>query len=110
MTNSEQVIHVTDATFEETVIKSDRPTLVDFWAPWCGPCLAMSPLVDEIAKDYKDKARVAKMNVDENPASAARFGIRGIPTLLLFKNGKLEDTLGGLASKDRLEAFLKKAL
>jgi thioredoxin 1 len=110
MTKEEHVVHVTDSSFEDDVIKSDKPTLVDFWAPWCGPCLAMSPLVDEIAHDYKDKARVAKINVDENPASAARYGIRGIPTLLLFKNGKLEDTLVGLASKDRLEAFLKKAL
>ena len=110
MPKEEHVIHVTDSSFEEAVIKSDKPTLVDFWAPWCGPCLAMSPLVDEIAHDYKEKARVAKINVDENPASAAQYGIRGIPTLLLFKNGKLEDTLVGLASKDRLEAFLKKAL
>lgn len=110
MPKEEHVIHVTDSSFEEAVIKSDKPTLVDFWAPWCGPCLAMSPLVDEIAHDYKEKARVAKINVDENPASAAHYGIRGIPTLLLFKNGKLEDTLVGLASKDRLEAFLKKAL
>ncbi|MCK9229094.1 MAG: thioredoxin TrxA [Syntrophales bacterium] len=108
MTDTDKVVHVTDSTFDAEVIKADRPVLVDFWAPWCGPCKAVSPVVEEIAEDYKGKLKVAKVNVDDNPSTAAQYGIRSIPTLMLFKGGSQQDTLVGMAPKDRLEAFVKK--
>ncbi|MBN2282478.1 MAG: thioredoxin [Deltaproteobacteria bacterium] len=110
MADNDYVTHVTDSTFESEVLRSKKPTLVDFWAPWCGPCLQMGPVVKELAAEYKDSAKVTKLNVDENPESAANYGIRGIPTILLFKNGKLEETIVGLVPKERLETALKKAL
>ncbi|MDR2056000.1 MAG: thioredoxin [Desulfovibrio sp.] len=103
--------HVTDATFEDLVIKSDMPVLVDFWAPWCGPCRALGPVIDEIAKEYEGKVRVYKINVDENLATPARFAIRAIPTLMLFKNGgTLEQITGGVAKTAIAELLDKKAL
>ena len=99
---------VTDANFEAEVLKSDKPVLVDFWAEWCGPCRRLAPTVDELANDYTGRVVVAKMNVDENPATPMRFSIRGIPTLLLFKGGQLVEQVVGLADKDSLKKLLDK--
>ena len=99
-------IKITDANFEEVVMKSDKPVLVDFWAEWCGPCKMIAPVLDELAKDYDGKLAIVKINVDENSASPAKFGIRGIPTLLLFKNGTIMGTKVGAASKSQLAAFI----
>ncbi|MBE9547601.1 MAG: thioredoxin [Proteobacteria bacterium] len=104
------LIHVDDNNFEEEVIKSDKPALVDFWAPWCGPCQAIGPIVEELSEEYKDRAKIAKLNVDDAPAIAGKYGIRGIPTLMLFKDGELKETIVGLVSKDRLEDLIKKSL
>ncbi|MCA3217550.1 MAG: thioredoxin TrxA [Burkholderiales bacterium] len=98
--------YVSDASFDEEVIKSERPVLVDYWAEWCGPCRAIAPILDEVAGAYKDKLTVAKLNVDENQATPARYGIRGIPTLMLFKNGAVVGTKVGALSKSQLTAFL----
>lgn len=97
---------ISDASFEADVLKSDKPVLVDFWAVWCGPCKMLSPIVDDIASEYVDKLTVAKMNVDENPQTPQQFGIRGIPTLLLFKNGKLAAQKVGAMSRAQLKAFI----
>jgi thioredoxin 1 len=110
MTNEEFVIHVNDNNFDEEVLKSDKPTLVDFWAPWCGPCVTMGSIIEELAEEYKDKAKVVKLNVDDSPNTAGSYGIRAIPTVLLFKDGELEETLVGLTPKDRLKDLLKKVL
>ncbi|WP_018411747.1 thioredoxin TrxA [Methyloversatilis thermotolerans] len=103
---SEHIHHVTDASFEAEVIKSDQPVLVDYWAEWCGPCKMIAPILDEVARDYAGKLRVAKLNIDENQETPARFGIRGIPTLMLFKDGNVEATKVGALSKSQLTAFL----
>ena len=97
---------VTDATFDADVLQSSVPVLVDFWASWCGPCRMIAPILDELAADYGDKISIVKINVDENQESPAKFGIRGIPTLLLFKNGTLMGTKVGAASKSQLAAFI----
>jgi thioredoxin 1 len=110
MGNEDLLIHVNDSNFEDEIIKSDTPALVDLWAPWCGPCNAIAPIVAEIAAEYKDKIKVAKLNVDESPGTATNYGVRSIPTLLLFKDGQVKDTLVGLAGKDRLEEFIKKVM
>ena len=98
----------TDDNFEGEVLKSDKPVLIDFWAPWCGPCKAIGPIVEEIAAEYSGKIKVVKLNVDESQKSAVTYGVRSIPTLLLFKAGKVSDTLIGLVSKEKLDAFIKK--
>jgi thioredoxin 1 len=110
MTNEGFVIHVNDNNFDEEVLKSDKPTLVDFWAPWCGPCVTMGSIIEELAEEYKEKAKVVKLNVDDSPNTAGNYGIRAIPTVLLFKDGELEETLVGLSPKDRLKDLLKKVL
>jgi thioredoxin 1 len=103
---SEQIVHVTDATFETEVLNAEQPVLVDYWAEWCGPCKAISPILSEIAEAYADKLKVVKLNIDENPATPPRYGIRGIPTLMLFRNGKVEATKVGALSKSQLAAFI----
>ncbi|GAB6272231.1 MAG: thioredoxin [Smithellaceae bacterium] len=100
----------TDENFEGEVLKSDKPVLIDFWAPWCGPCKAIGPIVEEIASEYADKVKVMKMNVDESQKSAVAYGVRSIPTLMMFKGGKVSDTLIGLVAKEKLEEFIKKSL
>ncbi len=103
---SEQITHVTDQSFEPEVLKSDVPVLVDYWAEWCGPCKAVAPVLDEVAREYSGKLKIAKLNVDENQEIPKRYGIRGIPTLMLFKNGNIEATKVGALSKSQLTAFL----
>ena len=103
---SDFIQHVSDSTFEPEVLKSDLPVLVDYWAEWCGPCKAIAPVLEEVAKDYSGKLMVAKLNVDENQEVPKRYGIRGIPTLMLFKNGNIEATKIGALSKSQLTAFL----
>ncbi len=106
---SEDVITLNEGNFEEEVIKSSVPVLVDFWAVWCGPCSMIAPVVEEIAKDMKGKVKVGKVNVDESPGLAGRFGIRAIPTLLIFKNGELVDQIIGVQPKAAIVAALNKA-
>lgn len=103
---SDKIVYVTDASFEEDVLKSDAPVLVDFWADWCGPCKMIAPILDEIAGEYAGKVKVTKLNIDENPGTPPKFGIRGIPTLMLFKGGNVEATKVGAVSKSQLTAFL----
>ncbi|MXP51415.1 thioredoxin TrxA [Pantoea sp. SoEX] len=110
MSNNNIIINLTDNNFDENILKSDVTALVDFWAEWCGPCKTMSPIIDEIAEEYKDKLLVAKLNVDENPGKAQKYGIKGIPTLILFKNGKNLATKVGSLSKAQLKEFLDKNL
>jgi thioredoxin 1 len=104
------ILNVTDATFEEEVLKSPLPVLVDFWAVWCAPCLMIAATVDEIAENHKEKLKVAKMNVDENMNTPAKYGIRGIPTLLLFKGGELKETMVGVQPKDKIIEVVAKHL
>ena len=104
--SSAHIVHTTDATFAEDVLKSAKPVLLDFWAEWCGPCKAIAPILDQIASEYHDRITVAKINIDENPQTPPKFGIRGIPTLILFKNGAVEAQKIGLVSKSQLSAFL----
>ena len=101
-----EIVNVTDASFEEDVLKSDTPVLVDYWAEWCGPCKMIAPVLDEIARDYADKLKVCKLNIDENEATASKYNVRGIPTLMLFKDGNVEATKVGALSKSQLTAFL----
>lgn len=103
---SQGIVTVTDDSFEEEVLKSSGPVLVDYWAEWCGPCKMIAPVLEEIAKDYVGRVKVAKLNIDENPSTPPKYGIRGIPTLMLFKNGSVEATKVGAVSKSQLSAFL----
>jgi len=107
---TEKVLTVTDADFDATVLKAAQPVLVDFWAAWCGPCRMMSPVVEELAAAYDGKVVVAKMNVDENPQTPAKYGVRGIPNLKLFKGGQVVDEIVGAVPRQKLEEVLKKAL
>ena len=103
---SDNIVHLSDDTFEEEVINTEGPVLVDYWADWCGPCKMIAPILDEIAAEYKDKIKIAKLNIDENPATPPKYGIRGIPTLMLFKGGNVEATKVGAVSKSQLTAFI----
>ena len=104
--SSSQIQHVTDDTFEPEVLKSHTPVLLDYWAEWCGPCKQIAPVLDEVAKEYEGRLKIAKMNVDENQQVPAKFGVKGIPTLMLFKNGNVEATKTGALTKSQLTAFL----
>ena len=103
---SDLIKHISDATFEAEVLKSTTPVLVDYWAEWCGPCKMIAPILDEVSKDYSGRLQIAKMNVDENREVPGKYGIRGIPTLMLFKGGELAATKVGALSKAQLTAFL----
>jgi len=103
---SDNIVHLSDDSFEDEVINTDGPVLVDYWADWCGPCKMIAPILDEIANEYKDKIKIAKLNIDENPATPPKYGIRGIPTLMLFKGGNVEATKVGAVSKSQLTAFI----
>lgn len=103
---SEHIVKVTDDSFEEEVLSSDVPVLVDYWAEWCGPCKTIAPVLDELADEYDGKMKVAKLNIDENPNTPPKYGIRGIPTLMLFRNGEIEATKVGSLSKTQLTEFL----
>jgi thioredoxin 1 len=104
---SENIKHITDASFESDVLKADRPVLVDFWAEWCGPCKMIAPILEEIAKEYDGKLQIAKMDVDANQAVPSKFGIRGIPTLILFKNGVAAAQKVGAMDKGKLASFIE---
>ena len=101
-----EIVHITDATFDGEVLKADGAVLVDFWADWCGPCKMIAPILDDISKDYSGKLKVTKLNIDENPATPPKYGIRGIPTLMIFKGGNVEATKVGAVSKSQLTAFI----
>jgi thioredoxin 1 len=103
---TEDIIYVTDDTFETEVLNASDPVLVDYWAEWCGPCKMIAPILDEIANEYTGKIKIAKLNIDDNPQTPPKYGIRGIPTLMLFKNGNVEATKVGALSKSQLTAFI----
>jgi len=103
---SGQIVHITDDSFDDEVTKSDKPVLVDYWADWCGPCKMIAPILDELSEEYSGRIKIAKLNIDENPATPPKYGIRGIPTLMLFKNGNVEATKVGAVSKSQLTAFI----
>jgi thioredoxin 1 len=108
--SEDKLIHVTDAEFESQVLKADKPVLVDFWAGWCSPCLAIAPVIQELAADYDGKLIVAKMDVDKNPATPGRYGIRAIPTLIVFKEGRVVEQITGVVGKAIIESAVNKAL
>jgi len=103
---SQGIVHVTDDSFEQEVLKSAGPVLVDYWAEWCGPCKMIAPILDDVAREYAGRLKVAKLNIDDNQATPPKYGIRGIPTLMLFKNGNVEATKVGAVSKSQLTAFI----
>ena len=106
----EHIVHISDESFEEEVLQSERPVLIDYWAEWCGPCKIIAPVLDEIATEYSDRLKVVKLNIDDNPQTPPKYGIRGIPTLMVFKNGQVEATKVGAVSKAQLTAFLDDSL
>ena len=110
MTNETSLMHVNDQNFAVEVLQSNLPVLVDFWATWCGPCKSVSPIVDDLSKEYSGRVKIAKLNVDENPATPSQYGVRGIPTLILFKGGKILEQIVGAVPKTRLTAMIEKAL
>ena len=103
---AENILHTSDEGFDTDVLQSDKPVLVDYWAEWCGPCKMIAPILEEVASEYGDRIQVCKMNIDENQETPPRYGIRGIPTLILFKNGEVEATKVGALSKTQLQSFL----
>jgi len=107
---SDAIMEVTDANFDQAVLKSEQPVMIDFWAAWCGPCKALAPVVDEVATAYNGKIRVGKMDVDSSPVTPQRYGIRGIPTLLIFKNGQVQEQIVGNVGREVIEKALNKHL
>ena len=107
---SEQIVHLTDDTFDQEVLQSDVPVLVEYWAEWCGPCKMIGPILEELATEYGDKIKIAKINIDDNAQTPPKFGIRSIPTLMVFKNGAVEGTKVGAASKSDLAAFIESSI
>ena len=107
---SDLITHVSDAAFEQEVLQSDTPVLLDFWAEWCGPCKAIAPVLDDLAKQYEGKLRVVKLNIDQNQQTPRTYGVRGIPTLMMFKGGKVEATQIGAVGKGQLTQMIEKAL
>ncbi|MDA9913438.1 MAG: thioredoxin TrxA [Betaproteobacteria bacterium] len=103
---SNNIINVTDSNFEQEVLSSEIPVLLDYWAEWCGPCKMIAPILNDIADEYSGKIKIAKLNIDENPGTPAKFGVRGIPTLMIFKSGSIEATKVGAMSKSQLSAFI----
>ncbi|HUY29321.1 MAG TPA: thioredoxin [Candidatus Binataceae bacterium] len=108
--SSEKIVHVTDGNFEQEVLKSSTPVLIDFWAPWCGPCKAIAPIVDELANDYAGRLKVVKMNVDDNQEIPARYGVRGIPNLIIFKGGQVKEQIVGAVPRGHLIKAVDHAL
>lgn len=108
MSDSGKLLHVTDANFEEEILKSATPALVDFWAAWCGPCRTVGPVVEELAGEYNNKVKIAKLNVDDNKQTPSKYGVRGIPTLMLFKNGQVVDQIVGAVPKSKIKELLDK--
>jgi thioredoxin 1 len=103
---AKDILEVGDSSFESEVLKSDKPVLVDFWAPWCGPCRAIAPIVEELAESFGDKVKFTKCNVDENPTTPTKYGIKSIPTLIFFKDGEIQDKVIGIVAKSRLEEMI----
>jgi len=110
MADGSELLHVNDKNFPGEVLNADLPVLVDFWATWCGPCRSIGPVIEELAKEFTGRVKIAKLNVDENPATPGQYGVRGIPTLILFKGGKVFDQIVGAVPKARLVAMIEKAL
>ena len=108
--SGKNLIEIVDSTFEQEVLNSDIPVLVDFWAPWCGPCRAIAPVIDELAGEYSGKLKVAKCNVDDNPQTPSKYGIRAIPTLIIFKGGAVSDQITGAVAKSQIAAAIDKAV
>jgi len=109
-TLSDDITHITDSSFEQDVLNSDQPVLVDYWAEWCGPCKSIAPVLDEIASEYVGKLKIAKLNIDENPGTPPKYGVRGIPTLMIFKGGEVQATKVGALSKSQLTAFIDQSI
>ena len=107
---SENIVHISDESFAEEVLRSEKPVLIDYWAEWCGPCKMIAPVLDEIATEYSEQLKVVKLNIDDNPQTPPKYGIRGIPTLMVFKNGVVEATKVGAVSKAQLAAFIEESL
>ncbi len=107
---AQNIIEIEDDAFEETVLKSDKPVMVDFWAPWCGPCKAIAPTVEALEKEYGDKMTFAKVNVDENPVSPSKYGIQAIPTLIFFKDGEKVEKITGMVAREKLEKAIKSVI
>jgi thioredoxin 1 len=107
---SDKIVHVTDATFEAEVLKSDKPVLIDFWAPWCAPCRAIAPIIDDLAAQYDGRVKFVKINVDDNPQAPARYGVRGIPNLVIVKGGQVKDQIVGAVPKGHLVRAVEGAL